>query len=535
MKWIILDFGTYEIKALRVSLDGPKLIVEDFASFPSKPEYFKGLGFPGESAWTAATIGLNELDWLNPEEDQTIIAALPSAYLEARYIKFPFRNQKKIEKILPFELEAMIPFDIEEIQIRSLLLEGEGVTSAKKDALVLALSYKREPIKSYEAELRKFQLSIPPITSQNLALSSLRQAITDSSVYGILEVGHSKSHFLMIQKSGTILGTRTFWWGGHSMAESLAKEFSIDPSRAKKLLHEMDPTKPVPKSLEESFSQFSADLRQTMKGMVTAGIEFPKPFHIFTLGEASKTPGLVDSMIENLYTDFETSVEAFPKEKLLGRNIQGLQNLGDLEKALPALSIALAQLRTHRGKIPTFSETGFQFQQNLRKIKSGSFSLLRKIAMLLIAPLIYGAFHMAIQNQENQAVLAKFSEILKRAGFKFAPQDSTDDILSKMKKEIAASRRKIDQLNEDKDSPLVILTQISRWIPNQIPVNVKEFRVTSSIISLTAEVPSTEDANQIANALKEKFAKLKMGAVTTCPSKKDCKSFTLEIERETNS
>ena len=504
MKWIILDFGTYELKALRVSFEGPKLSIEDFASFPSKPEYFKGLGFPDAQAWAAITIGLNELDWLNADEDQNVIAALPSAYLEARYLRFPFRNQKQIEKVLPFELESTIPFDVEEIQIRSLILEAEAVSTPKKESLVLALSYKRDPIKSYETELRKFQLSVPPVSAQNLALSSLRHAISDLPIYGILEVGHTKTNFLLMQKSGNILGVRTFWWGGQS----------LNP---------------------ESFSHFANDLRQTLKGMKNAGLQLPNPLSIFTLGMASRAQGFYESILDTLKPELQVHLLPYPKEKLFGRQIYGLENLSDIEKALPALSIALAQLRLHRSKIPTFSETGFQFQQNIRKIKSGSFSFLRKVALLLIAPILYGIFHMAVQQKENNYLLSNLSQILKSAGFKFGTNESTDDIVSKMKKELAASRKKIDQLHEDQRSPLVVLTQISKSIPSQIVLNVKDFKVTTSMISFTSEVSTIADANQIAAALKEKFPKLKMGAILSCTGKKDCQSFTIEIEREKSS
>jgi hypothetical protein len=47
LKWIILDFGTKTIKALRVSLDGQRMLVEDFAQFESQKDYFKG----GGSLW----------------------------------------------------------------------------------------------------------------------------------------------------------------------------------------------------------------------------------------------------------------------------------------------------------------------------------------------------------------------------------------------------------------------------------------------------------------------------------------------------
>lgn len=532
MKWIVLDFGTKTIKALRVALDGQKLFVEDFATFESKPEYFTGLSFPDTKAWAAATIALNELDWIKPEEEITIISSLPSAYLESRYLKFPFKAEKKIEKILSFELEALIPFDIEEIQVRPLYLEGDGVAISKKEALVLALAYKRDPIKNYEAELRKFELSIPPVTAQILALSSLRQAITDIPVFGILEFGHTKTQFLAMQRSGTILGLRTFWWGGKSLADAIAGELQIESTKAERIIADMGENRAQFKSLDQSIENFIIDLRQTLKGFQNAGIKLPNPFPIYTLGLPAATPGLLNEIREGVKAETDVLFLRFPSEKLAGRHIQGLENLAEVERALPALSVALAQLRNHRDKIPVFSETGFQFQQNLKKIKTGSFSILRKVALLLIAPFIYGAVQLYIQSKEDKTLLTALNQTLKSSGFQFNAQDSTDDILNKMKKELAASRMKMEQLEEDKHSPLSVLTQLSKAIPPSLSIDVRDMRVTAGRITLSAETPSAETANQISTALKEKFPKAKMGALAACTSKKSCTQFTIEIERE---
>lgn len=532
MKWIILDFGTKSIKALRVSLDGQRMLIEDFAQFESKKDFFRGLGFPDAPAWAAATISLNELDWMKTDEEITVLSALPSAYLETRYLKFPFRNQKQIEKVLPFELEATIPFDVEEIQIRNIVLEGEGVSVGKKEALVLAMAYKREPIKAFEAELRKFEMSIPPFTTQNLALTSLRQAITEYPVFGILEFGHSKTHFLIQQRAGGILGSRTFWWGGKSLADALAAELQIEPSKAERIIVESAENRAQLKSIDQSVSNFVVELRQTLKGLDNAGIKLPDPFPIFYMGQPAKMPGFLNEIADSLKAELQIQFLPYPSEKLFGRQLQGRENIGDIEAALPALSIALSQMRTHRNRIPTFSETGFQFQQNLRKLKSGSFSLLRKVAFLLIAPFLYGVVQLTLVSKEDKALMSGLNQLLKNSGFQFSEKDNAEEILKKMKKELAGNRKKIEQLEEDKDSPLVILSQISKLLPPSATIDVKEFKVTTSRILMTAESPSVDLANQISSALKEKFPQLKMGAISSCTSKKECKNFTIEIERE---
>lgn len=508
------------------------MLIEDFAQFASQPDYFKGLGFPDAPAWAAATIGLNELDWLKHDEEITVLSALPSAYLETRYLKFPFRNQKQIEKVLPFEMESSLPYDVEDIQIRNLILEGDGVTVTKKEALVLAMAYRRDPIKGFEAELRKFEMSIPPFTTQNLALSALRTAITEFPVFGMLEFGHSKSHFLVLQRAGGILGSRTFWWGGKTIADSIATELQIDSQKAERIVLDMGENRAQLKSIDTAIQNFIVELRQTLKGMAHAGIKLPKPFPVFYLGSPAKIPDLLTEVSDALRVELGLEFYPYPADRLFGRGLQGRENLTELEPALPALSIALSQMRIHRARIPTFSETGFQFQQNLKKLKTGSFSLLRKVALLLIAPFIFGVVQLVLVSKEDKVLMGGLNQLLRNSGFQFSEKASTDEILSKMKKELSANRRKIDQLEEDKSSPLVVLTQISKALPLSATIDVKDFKITRNRILMTAETPTTETANQISAALKEKFPTTKVGAISACPSKKDCKTFTLEIERE---
>lgn len=538
MKWIVLDFGTHEIKALKLSMDANKFEILDFAEWPSRADYFKGLGFPDSSAWAAVTIALNENDWLKPEEEVIVTAALPSAYLETRYLKFPFKNEKKIEKVLTFELESTLPFDVEDVLTRHRILEGDGVNESRKETVAMVFCYKREQIKTFEAELRKFQLSNPPITTEILALSSLRQAITQDSVFGILDLGHSKSHFLLMQKSGGILGARTFWWGGEKIIQSVASDASMDYSKAEESFWQFDPSTDslqIAPSIEKSLSSFTLELRQTLKGYTANHLNLPEPLPIYVLGGLSRVPTLLQHLERGIHSDLPVSLRSFPLENLFGKVIGGAQKLQDPDKAIMTLAIAMSQLRQHRGKIPTFSESGFQFQQNLRKLKTSSFSLLKKVALILIAPFLYSILQFWVQERESKVIVTNLNDTLERVGLKVGNSKSTEDILQQLKKERALNRQKIDQLSEDETSPLVILTEISRRLPNSVKIDVKDFKVTSNIISVTAETTSADAATAITKALQETYPQIKAGAVTTCTGKENCRSFTFEIEREKDS
>lgn len=536
MNWIILDFGTYEIKALKAKIDPTRLEILEFTKFPSRPDYFKGLASPQEPAWASITISLNEIDWLKPEEECLVTAALPSAYLETRYIRFPFKNEKQIEKVLNFELEAQLPFDIDDILVRHRILEGEGVETLKKEALVLTFSYKREHVKAFEAELRKFQMNPPPVSAEILGLSSLRQAILSDPVFGLLDLGHSKAQFLLMQRSGNILACRTFWWGGEKVIQTIASDHNLDFAKAESaflnLATDTDSIGIV-SSVDKAILPFIQEFRQTLKSFHSNGIRLPDPLPVYGFGGLSQVPGILDKIDAGLSNDVKVSTRKFPIESLFSKNILGRQNIPDEAHALTVISIALSQLRNHRARIPVFSETGFQIQQNLKKFKTSSFSLLKKVAMLLIAPFLYSVLQFVIQEKESKVVVTKLNEMLKRSGFDAKGETSTENILKKMKAERAQNRSKLDQVREDDSSPLVVLTQVSRAIPNNVKIDVKEFKVTDSIISISAETTSAEAAQIISTALQSQYPKAKMGGLSACSSgKSDCKLFTIEASRE---
>lgn len=534
MKWIVIDFGTRKIKLLNLLQDGQKLSIVGHHSIKTQSDYYKGLGFPEPNAWAAVTIALNELDWLKAEEDHVVLAALPSAYLESRYLRFPFRNEKKIEKVLNFELESTIPFDIDEIQIRSQVLEGEGLSDLKKESLVLALAYKRSAIKQLEGELKKFQLSNPSLTVENLALSTLRQAITETPVFGLFTVGHSKSEFVLMAKNGSILGVKTFWWGGKSLIQACQEEFSVDEEKAFHILSHIDPEKPPTKSMIASVKNLVTEMRQTFKGMHSSGISFPKPLKVFAFGKPTKNKPLMKQIEEMLKSELEIKIEAFPYPNLKSRNLQGLETIrGDLESFLPAIGIALSQSRTHRPKIPSFSETGFQFQQNLKKLKTGSFSLLRKVALLMIAPVVYAFLQFFAQKQENEILLATLPALLRGSGFEIEKGESTDGLVARIKKEVSENQKKISQLEENEKSPLVVLTKLSSEIPSSLKIDIKELRVSPTSIFIAAETKSNETTDKILDSLRKRYPQLKASNPTNCAAgnKAECKSFTVEIDR----
>ncbi len=537
MKWLVIDFGTKKIKLLKLGVEGQRFEIEDFKTLPARSEYYRGLAFPEAPAWAAITIAMNEWDWLPAEEEMMIMASLPSAYCEMRYLKFPFRSDKKIEKVLNFELESQLPFDLEEVQVRHHLLEGAGVNIPRKESLLLAMAYKRSLVKSFEAELKKFQMTSPPMTTQALALSSLRQFIDQVPVYALLQIGHTQSHLLLMQSSGAILGVRTLWWGGRNLIEAIQEEMKVGIEQAEHVLLHLDPEKVPTKNLQVSLRGFVAELRQAFKGFQGWHLQLPKPLPIYTFGRVSHYRSAMSQIEDGLRTDLEAHIVPFPLAKLKSKQIQGLAKIDDLEGALPCLAVALSQTRNHRPRIPSFSETNFQFQQNLKKLRSGSLNVFKRLAILLIVPFLYALVHITVQTRENKKLLMELPRIVSMSGLRFEENLSPEEIAERMRKEVQSNRQKINQSVPAAASPLAAFSQVSSMIPPHLKIDIKELRITASTISFSAETNSNDTAARIVDLLKENFPSVKTGATTSCAGnqKTDCRFFKVEIERQKSS
>lgn len=69
-----------------------------------------------------------------------IISSIPGRYFSQRIVRFPFADDKRIEKALPFELEDSVPFPLDEVEIDHLVLDNaEKSGDKKKETSVLGL------------------------------------------------------------------------------------------------------------------------------------------------------------------------------------------------------------------------------------------------------------------------------------------------------------------------------------------------------------------------------------------------------------
>ena len=154
------------------------------------------------------------------------IASFPANQISYRNIKVPFKEQKKIKQILPYELEPTLPFLVDDLIIdyNSIKLQGKSGPADHTD--VVAAAIEKSEFKSYLNILASFNIKPKIVTVGGyptaLCLSS------DTTVPGnrlFVDIGNRNSS-VFILVAGQIYLMRSFPTRAarSSIAESLCSE-----------------------------------------------------------------------------------------------------------------------------------------------------------------------------------------------------------------------------------------------------------------------------------------------------------------------
>ncbi|MDR0965389.1 MAG: pilus assembly protein PilM [Myxococcales bacterium] len=172
--------------------------------------------------------------------DQIIVAA-PGASVATQHLSLPFTDTRRIEATLGFEIESLLPYDIDEVTYDHQVLTTEG----GKSELIVGTARTAE-IASLLAELKAAGLDPRVVTSsalayQNLICASPVAGVAPGLVAGqeglreaILDIGHERSSLCVGAPSGKLECARTFQGGGRDLTRALAMEFevSLDDAQA---------------------------------------------------------------------------------------------------------------------------------------------------------------------------------------------------------------------------------------------------------------------------------------------------------------
>ena len=78
-----------------------------------------------------------------------IVSAISGLRISQRSVTFPFADRKRVEKALPFELEDMVPFSLDEVELDHLALDSDRGKDKKKPTAVVAMMVPKAALRSH--------------------------------------------------------------------------------------------------------------------------------------------------------------------------------------------------------------------------------------------------------------------------------------------------------------------------------------------------------------------------------------------------
>ncbi len=158
--------------------------------------------------------------------DSVCIASFPANQISYRNIKLPFKEQKKIKQILPYELESTLPFLVDDLIIDYNSIKLQGRSGPVDSTDVIAAAVKKSALKLYLNTLASFNIKPKIVTVGGyptaLCLSS-DTTVPENRLF--VDMGN-RNCSVFIHVAGQIYLIRSFPTGaaGSSIAESLCNE-----------------------------------------------------------------------------------------------------------------------------------------------------------------------------------------------------------------------------------------------------------------------------------------------------------------------
>lgn len=257
-----LDLGSYSIKAVHVMAKGRtgdfEVVQYDEALVP--PPFDVEEGQPA-TLRERQSLALQELLEKGALKGDVFVTGLPGDGAAVRTLRFPFSDARKIEQTLPFELEAEIPFDLDDVVISwSVLRHKQGVDANETE--VLAAYARRESVSELLSLLAEVGVDPRHVEFDALALDDLFDGVwqkagpeemgavqstpggtvietgpdAPAAAVAMVDIGHRRTSVCILE-GGRVVSAQTILHGGGDATQKLAKELGLsydDADRGKR-------------------------------------------------------------------------------------------------------------------------------------------------------------------------------------------------------------------------------------------------------------------------------------------------------------
>lgn len=427
-----IDLGTYSIKIAHVEASFRKTRLLALHERPLPPPVDAGDGAgdasgevePLLSRQVRALKALVDEQGLRPE----MAAAALSEATTLRVISVPLSDPKKIEQVLPFELEGQLLGEVADHVVGYTLaqtgLQAEGGAAGTK---VVVAAAPQQAVRETLVTLEQIGLEPRLLGAAALSCAPLLVNLDRSKQGGaepwpspvvILDLGHNSTQLCVVrrQADGEIAATfaRTIARGGLHLTQALARALRVDLDEAERRKHAADLAIPdqAAEALRQHLRPLVRDLRQTLASHTSLYGEAPR--QVLLTGGGARLAGLAMFLQEEL----DLPVGALPIPQALLGEAAAVPEV-EAAAAAPSCATALGLALALTGPAPqvNFRKGEFAYRTDYSFLRERAPHLaLLALAVLLSAGLSALASLRGLQRESEQLMASLRAETMQLFG-----------------------------------------------------------------------------------------------------------------------
>lgn len=423
-----------------------------------------------------------------------VVSSVPGSAVSVHYLKIPFSDEAKIGQVVPYEVEGIVPFPLEEMVIDQFILSKSNGAGPNNGSSVCVALIKKGTLKNHLDTLKGAHIEPKIIEIESLALyHAFMEWYKTEDTVAILDIGSARSNLCIVSK-GKPVYVRTFNRGGGGITSALQEAFGIsfDEAESKKISTGIildEGTNEISSTINRSLTPLIVDLKQSLHAYEIQQNDPVKRLYIAGGGARLMN---IDKLLNS---ELEIGVEPLGPPKEMLQRLTGGEAAGSI---LPTgMGLVLRGVRRKKTLGLNFRKGEYFYRKEAKEATGKLLYLIVAVATIILLGSLdfYSRFH----HRETRYETIK-SDIRKAYLETFPDAKNIVDESQQLRSAVDELRKKVSALGggpEKKVTSLDLLNTITEKIPNEIQVNVDDLLIDRTKVRIQGDTDSFENVERI--------------------------------------
>jgi general secretion pathway protein L len=390
-----LDLGARHVKAalVRTTLRGSELVRTD-----CEPVELDEEGRENQDRVLAAAGRLVER--LNVAE-ASLHCAVPGDRAAIRKVELPRSAGRRLEQVLKFELDEMLPFDIEEAVFDYAEFDRTG-----GQIQLLTATMRDEHVDRFLEDLNQHgitprELGVAPLSYWTRVFAK-RGGSEDEAITAIVDIGHTRTNIAVLDDRTPT--ARTVLRGGRDLTAKLAEVGKVPFATAEEHKRAQGVTGRVGEVVAETLRPLVREIQQTFKGHLASG--GGRVGKVLLAGGEAAVPGLAEHLADQI---------GLPVERFSLPDEGAESDCPEVPRSAFALAFALAlREETSRSKRIDLRQGDLAFRGDFELLKKRLIWLAACLGLIVVAWIGSSIATYTAYSEENERQSAAIEEQTKK-------------------------------------------------------------------------------------------------------------------------